>query len=289
MRAPEPESPTMPTLLRHLAACLLLGLAAALPARATPVTVDYSDLWWVGPAEDGWGMNVIQQGEIIFATFFVYGPDKTPRWYAAPAMAIGGAQPSNGHRFAGDLYETTGPWFGGPWDPAQASGQVVGTASLSFTSPDIATLTYTVNGTAVLKAIVRQTFRANSVAGQYAGGLVAIASNCRTASDNGRVDILGSVTATHSGNNVAFQVDFVAGSGFSATCLFSGTHQPRGRLGNVAAGNFSCVVGGQQANSGTFTMTAVDAQRNGFHAAFSGADQFCTYNGRFGGTREAGT
>lgn len=279
----------MSTFLRLLAASLLLGLAAALPARATPVTIDYSDLWWVGPAEDGWGMNVIQQGEIIFATFFVYGPDRSPHWYVAPAMAATGAQPSTGERFTGSLYETSGPWFGGPFDPAQVQANVVGTATITFNTPESATLSYIVNGMAVLKAIVRQTFRANSVAGQYAGGMIAIASNCRTASDNGRVDILGSVTATHTDNNVAFQVDFVAGSGFAATCLFSGTHQPRGRLGNVASGSFSCVVGGQQANNGTFTMTALDAQRNGFHATFAGADQFCTYNGRFGGTREAGT
>lgn len=289
MRASHPEHPTMSLFLRQAAATALLGLLLALPARATPFSADYSDLWWVGPAEDGWGMNVIQQGEIIFATFFVYGPDKSPLWFAAPAMAATGAQPSTGHRFTGDLFQTTGPWFGGTYDPTQASGQVVGTATITFDSVETATLSYTVNGTPVLKAIKRQVFRANSVAGLYAGGMVAIASQCGVASDNGRVDILGSMTASHSGTQVSFQVDFVAGNGQTAACLFSGTHEPRGRMANVASGNFTCVVGGQQANRGTFTMTALDAQRNGFHATFTGADQFCTYNGRFGGTREAGT
>ena len=52
----------MSLFLRRLAAMALLGLAAVLPARATPYSTDYSDLWWAGPAEDGWGVNVIQQG-----------------------------------------------------------------------------------------------------------------------------------------------------------------------------------------------------------------------------------
>jgi hypothetical protein len=294
MRAPHSEVPTpMFRLLRKLAATALLGLAFTAPAQATPYSTDYSDLWWVGPAEDGWGVNFIQQGDVIFATFFVYGNDRSARWFVAPAMAPTGTQPSVGHRFSGDLYQTTGPWFGGPFDPAQVGGNVVGTAMVTFDSPDTATLTYTVSGTPVVKAITRQTFRSNSVAGFYYGGLVAIASQCRAASDNGAVDIVGSVTATHTvsqtTSQASFRVDFVAGNGQPATCLFAGTHVPRGRLAYVTNGNFSCVVGNTQANQGTFTMTGLDAQRNGFHASFTGADQFCTYSGRFGGPREAGT
>jgi hypothetical protein len=58
-------------------------------------------------------------------------------------------------------------------------------------------------------------------------------------------------------------------------------------LATVSQGNFSCIVGSTVSNAGTFTMTALDAQLNGFHATFSGKDQYCTYNGRFGGTRDA--
>jgi len=54
----------------------------------------------------------------------------------------------------------------------------------------------------------------------------------------------------------------------------------------ISGGTFSCIVDSQQANSGTFTMTALDAQVNGFHASFVGEDQFCRYNGRFGGVRD---
>jgi hypothetical protein len=33
-------------------------------------------------------------------------------------------------------------------------------------------------------------------------------------------------------------------------------------------------------------MTEVDVSRNGFSATFSGQDQFCRYNGYFGGVRD---
>jgi hypothetical protein len=47
-------------------ACLLAAsLMQALPAQAD----DYTDIWWAGSAEDGWGVNFIQSQDFIFATF----------------------------------------------------------------------------------------------------------------------------------------------------------------------------------------------------------------------------
>ena len=51
-------------------ACLALGtlFLQALPARAD----DYSDIWWAaGGTESGWGINIAQSQDFIFATFFV--------------------------------------------------------------------------------------------------------------------------------------------------------------------------------------------------------------------------
>src|SRR5215831_3630119 len=36
-----------------------------------PATPNFSDLWW-NPAESGWGVNLQQQGNILFATWFTY-------------------------------------------------------------------------------------------------------------------------------------------------------------------------------------------------------------------------
>ena len=50
-------------------------------ASATTTIPDYGDIWYNAPAESqsGWGVNIAQQGEILFVTLFVYGPDRTPQ------------------------------------------------------------------------------------------------------------------------------------------------------------------------------------------------------------------
>ena len=280
----------MTHLWRRGAVALLAGLALAGPARATSYSVDFTDLWWRSPAdsERGWGMNVIQQNETLFLTFFVYGPDNTPRWYVGSSVTPANPQPANATRFSGSLYQTTGPWFGAPaYDPANLGVTEVGTVTLTFDSPQTGTLSYTIGGTPVVKAIERQYFRVNSVGGSYAGGLVSLASGCGDAANNGAVDMLGTTTVTQTATQITFRVVFSTPAGLPATCTFVGDYAQKGRMASVPSGSFSCVVNGQQANAGVFTMSALDAQLNGFHASFTGRDQYCSYNGRFGGTRDA--
>src|SRR5262249_54507573 len=49
---------------------------------------NYQDLWWAAPAgvESGWGINLTQQGDTIFATWFTYAQDRSPLWLAATAV-----------------------------------------------------------------------------------------------------------------------------------------------------------------------------------------------------------
>jgi hypothetical protein len=270
---------------RRYAFLLLAAFAFALPARATSYSIDYTDLWW-NPAEDGWGVNVIQQNEILFLTFFIYGTDNAARWVVAPGLAPTNPQPAGAARFSGDIYQTTGPWFGTQFNPAAVGRTLVGNATITFSSPDTATLSYTINGTPVVKTITRQALRTTSVAGVYLGGMIATASQCATAADNGVVDILGTTTVTQTATQVSFRVDFRTVTNQPASCNFVGPYVQKGRMAAVSAGNFSCIVGSNVTNGGTFEMTALDAQFNGFHATFTGKDQYCTYNGRFGGTRD---
>ena len=275
----------MTRLLRRLAVLLLATLAFASPAGATSYSVDFTDMWW-NAGEDGWGLNVIQQSDTLFVTFFVYGQDGTARWY------VGAATPSTPHpvpsyRFSGPLYQTTGPWFGGPFNPANVVRTQVGAVTLTFDSTSTGTLDYTIAGTTVTKAVTRYYFGSNSVAGTYAGGLVAIASQCVSASDNGAVDMLGTTVVTQSATQASFQVRFFTPTGAAATCTFAGPYVQTGRMATIDSGSFSCVSGNATINTGTFSMTSIDSQLNGFHARFSGRDQFCTYSGRLGGTRDA--
>ncbi|MBL0141824.1 MAG: hypothetical protein IPP91_07070 [Betaproteobacteria bacterium] len=272
-------------ILRRFTLALLAGLAFALPAQATSYSTDFTDLWW-NPAESGWGMNVIQQDETLFLTFFLYGPDNTARWYVASSVKPTIPQPSNATRFTGALYRTTGPWFGGTFNPVDVGRTEVGAVTVTFDSSDTATLSYTIDGTPVVKVIERQGFRVNSVAGVYAGGLVALASGCTDTLANGPLDMLGTTTVTQATDQVSFKVAFYTPIGQTATCTFTGAYSHKGRMISVPSGSFSCVVNGFQANAGVFAMSALDAQLNGFHATFTGRDQYCTYNGRFGGTRD---
>lgn len=267
----------MKSTLRHYAAAMVAALGFTLPASATTYGTDYTDLWWAAPAgsENGWGINLIQQYETLFATLFVYGADNSARWYVASDLR--GSQTS----FSGTLYQTTGPAFSAPWSGA-ATPTAVGSMSISFSGSNAGTLTYTVNGVTVSKSIQRQTWRPNNIAGNYIGGMTATASSCGNPADNGFALITGLLTVQHGGGGSAsMRVDFRNAAGTSATCTFSGGYTPQGRLGTVS-GSYSCTLG----SNGTFTMTEVDVSRNGFNATFSGRDQFCTYTGYFGGVRD---
>jgi len=118
-----------------------------------PVT-NFQDLWWVANgAESGWGLNVAQQGQTIFATWFTYDVDGAPLWLSMTAAA---SAPST---FSGALIRTRGPAFSAvPFDPALVTRTVVGAATLTFHGGFDGTFAYTVNGVAGQKAITRQLF-----------------------------------------------------------------------------------------------------------------------------------
>jgi hypothetical protein len=286
MRAAHSEVPPISPLIRQLAAIVLLGLVPWLPARATTYSADYTDMWW-NAAENGWGLNVIQQGETLFLTLFVYGTDNAPRWYVGSAVTPTDPQPSGAVRFSGPLYRTSGPWFGGDYNAAIVMATQVGTVTVTFDSAESGTLAYTVDGAGVTKVITRYGFRSSDASGTYTGGLVATASGCTSASDNGVTYIVGTTTVAQTPGQLSLRVDFYAGQS-AAVCTFTGTYAQKGRLAAVPSGNFSCSVGGTVTNAGVFSLSELDAQRNGFHATFDGRDQFCSYNGRFGGTRNPG-
>ena len=116
---------------------------------------NYTALWW-NAAESGWGINLNQQGDILFATLFDYDLDGTPMWLV---MSLGQRQAA-GDAFSGVLYRTTGsPFNANPFTPIAAGNLTqVGTMSLAFATADTGTLNYTVNGTSVTKQIAKQVF-----------------------------------------------------------------------------------------------------------------------------------
>jgi serine protease len=118
---------------------------------------NYQDLWWAAPAgsESGWGINLTQQGDTIFATWFTYDVDGSPLWLSVTA---GKSAPSV---YTGTLIRTTGPAFNAvPFDPGQVGRNTVGTATFSFADGDAGTFAYTVNNVSQTRSIVREVLRA---------------------------------------------------------------------------------------------------------------------------------
>ena len=270
---------TMKSLLRSLALATAFGLA--LPAAAATSSVDYTDLWY-NPAENGWGINLIQQNNVIFATLFVYGSDNTARWYVASDL-----ESNNGINFTGTLFRTTGPYFGASWSGGPPyTPTPVGSMSITFNGASSATLTYTVDGVTVNKTVQRQTWRGENITGTYLGGLSANASSCNGVA-NGPVNLVGTMTVAHNASNqaVTITLNTATSNGTASVCNFNGTYGQQGKLGSVT-GNWSCTIGGAPYNNGTFTITDLTVTVRGFNGGFIGQDQYCQYNGNFGNVRQ---
>lgn len=114
---------------------------------------NYQDLWW-NPDESGWGVNLVHQGTIIFATLFTYSESGRDKWFVASNL---GRQADGS--FTGALYSTTGPAFNAsPWQSIGFSQ--VGAMTLRFSDGERGVLTYEVGTTTVVKNIQRQVFSA---------------------------------------------------------------------------------------------------------------------------------
>jgi hypothetical protein len=263
--------------LKAFFAAAVLALGFSLPASAVSGGTDFTDLWW-NPNEPGWGMNVIHQNGIIFATLYVYDATGTPHFYSASETR------GSGTSFSGPLYETHGTYFATtPYNAGAYGATAVGNIAINFSTANSGTLQYTVGATSITKSITRFAFATDSLAGNYLGGLTA-SSTCTTGAQN--TLIFDTLRVTQTGNSISMTVTFFNNAGQSSTCIFNGTYSPMGRLGNIA-GTYSCTVGGSAANAGSFAIANIDATQTGFSGRFTGNDQFCSsHTGYFGGVRD---
>ncbi|HEX8740960.1 MAG TPA: hypothetical protein VF925_12565, partial [Casimicrobiaceae bacterium] len=151
------------------------------------------DIWWASPAgsESGWGINLTQEGNAIFGTWFTYDVDGTPLWLSVtatptaasnsgamattmsygyppppPPMPPPPPQPKGTQSvWTGQLVRTTGPAFSAvPFNPALVTRSVVGTATFTFSDGANGTFAYTVNGVSQVKSFTREVFVAPGTA-----------------------------------------------------------------------------------------------------------------------------
>ena len=119
----------------------------------TPVAT-YSDLWWGGPAQNGWGVAISQQYRTLFSVWYTYDPAGRTAWYVMP----GGSWTAS-NVYTGTAYRTSGsPWLGGAYDPAAFNPQPVGNVTFTFNDLNNAVMSYTIEGVSGSKPIFRQPF-----------------------------------------------------------------------------------------------------------------------------------
>jgi hypothetical protein len=248
-----------------VAAALAWGTCIAPAALAT----DPSDLWW-NPAESGWGMQLVQGGDVAFATLYVYDAQRRPTFYTATLGASGAG-------YGGDLYETTGPWFGAPvFDAASVVRRKVGTLSFTPLNSIRATLQYAVDGVAVSKSIERQTLHVPDYSGRYVATVNRVTSSCGDPDLAGEHTDRYDIAITQVGT--AITLDFSGPALFS--CRFAGALSQSGRLGSSSAG-YDC-TSTENGNMAFSELTLRDGMISGRFQGH-GLNNGCDHRGQFVG------
>lgn len=259
-------------LFRDALVALLASLCfVANPTSAASFSTDQSDLYYIAK-ESGWGMQLVQRGDTIFATLFVYGQSTAPTWFVATLL------PSGQFMWSGDLYATTGPWFATvPFDTALVTGTKVGTMTWDGSLVNSGTVTYTVNGIQVVKDVIRQSLVNENYSGHFAGGVHQVNTGCSVPANNGTREQAGIVDIFQSGTAMTINTSSSGGSG----CAYTGSLTQYGQMGQLV-GTFACSdgsVGGFAAIEMQVTEFSVSGRFNASYVLPAG----CQATGWFGG------
>lgn len=259
---------------------ILAAFAIALSAGSLPTAAlanNYQDLWW-NPSESGWGINIAQQGDVMFATWFIYGANRQPTWIFLSRADRSGAL---GNTFAGDIFQAVGtPFSAIPFVPLQGADLTrVGRATLVFSDARTGSLTYDVNGVTVVKQITRQVIGVANLTGTYFGGLKREGSGCVSAALNGSVLNQATYSVNHTVATGALTITEVGGT----FCIFSGNVQTFGSI-TEGSGGFTCAA---ENITGTWTMREGRTSPNAFSAlmAMRPNNEPCTLNATIGGLK----
>lgn len=258
---------------RIVCASLVSSLLAAGPAQA----VNYQDLWW-NPLEDGWGLQIVQQADTLFLTWFIYNSTGQPTWVVSDGVARVSSSPPN-VVYRGRVVAATGTFFGAPiW--SGITPRVVGTdVTLSFTGARAGTITYTVDGVTVSKPITRQNLVPINIAGTYQGGIYRAATGCSNANNNGtRLGDPTTFSVTHTAATNALEILEIGGT----SCRFTGTFVQFGSSFE-GSGGYTCM-------GETGTWTGVEGTQSettfGFKMALRPTGEVCTINAVIGGFKQ---
>ncbi len=118
---------------------------------ASPAAFDGTGIWWGGPAQNGWGIALYQQGASVGGAWYTYGNDGKATWFL-----IAGGEWKNATTWSGRLIAAHGaPLIGTAYNAAMYSGKDAGSVSIAFSDASNAVLTYSVGGVEQSKPLTR--------------------------------------------------------------------------------------------------------------------------------------
>lgn len=279
-------------LIRPKLALLLVASTLALPAHAAPGLLskfvtqpatpaasakatgtlsdvsNFSDGWWV-PAESGWGINILQQGNSLVLLFYIFDDDKNPVWFRGVTSKTADGD------FRGTVFLDTGTSYRDVnFGPIPSPSESVGQVRFQPTSLYDGVLTYTIGTTTASKTMTRIAFAPENFSAVHASSVAAKISSCgeKTGNMNGNLQ----TEAVVSGDSASMTLR----SG-DMTCVVSGPFTQRGKLGQIAGGTYSCTDGSQ----GAANVDGWESTGGSFSAIISTSSGTCTEWGQIAGVR----
>ena len=222
--------------MRKLFLCIVLVATAG----SASATTNYQDWWW-NPAQSGMGLNIGQQGNTIFISWFLYDSSGNSSF-----LTMSGTLTNN--TVQGSLFRTTGPLPGPSFDPNAVTTTAVGSATMTFTSDTRATFDYSFDGLSGTLNLERFSFATIDLSGSYQYASAGTVSDCIFPQNNGAYLTGGTLSINQIGTSVTATTVNLDGE----TCDFNLTLRQEGST-YEADGTFSCDIG----ISGTVSMDNV--------------------------------
>lgn len=213
---------------------LVFGLLFFGLGSARAQVTDYTDLWF-DPTESGWGVTFTQNEDLIYMTFYVYGPSRQPVWYFAITN-----RDTNGD-FSGLVYVSSGPFFGGSFDPSTVSGRAAGFATFHPFNGFQGTISYTADGFGHSSFIERQSLKNVLVGGTYRVVYSGSQTGCNNLGDNRSFTDTNDVVASQTFAPNTIRLDFFRNG--VAACSMAGIYAQAGKLIRLEDAAYTCPSG----------------------------------------------
>jgi len=247
----------------------LLAFAMALSCYVSGVfaaSTNYQDWWW-NPAASGMGINIGQQEDTMFVTWYNY--DDSGR--ASYLLMVGTVQKNV---LQGSLYRTTGNPPGPNFNPANSQSSVVGTGVISFTGNSTANFTYSYEGKSGVIPLQRFTIAPVDISGPWLYAAIASDTGCTNPANNGTFYQTGYISTTKL--SASSYVMTLANTN-NSSCTFTVNTSQSGSLLTGPA-TFTCSYG----TKGTASITKMRKIDNFFNMEYTAkvtSGETCTEHG----------